>query len=119
MSSRTKTLMLAAAALLLAATQAQVTAQAQTKWNLPSAYPNDNPHVENLALFAKDVAEATGGKLQIQVHGGASLFKGPEIKRAVATGQAQTGEVLISILENENPIYGIDVVPFLATSFSD
>src|SRR4029079_5658757 len=94
-------------------------ASAQTKWNLPAAYPNDNPHVENLALFAKDVAEATGGKLQIQVHGGASLFKGPESRRAVATGQAQTGEILISILENESPIFGIDVVPFLATSFPE
>ncbi len=93
------------------------TASAQTKWNLPSAYPNDNPHVENLNAFAKDVADATGGKLQITVHGGASLFKGPEIKRAVATGQAQAGEILISILENESPIFGIDVVPFLATSF--
>src|SRR4051812_44010797 len=95
------------------------TASAQTKWNLPSAYPNDNPHVENLNAFAKDVAEATGGKLQITVHGGASLFKGPEIKRAVATGQAQAGEILISILENESPIFGIDVVPFLATSFPE
>jgi TRAP-type C4-dicarboxylate transport system substrate-binding protein len=95
------------------------TASAQTKWNLPSAYPNDNPHVENLNDFAKDVASATGGKLTIAVHGGASLFKGPEIKRAVATGQAQAGEVLISILENEDPIYGIDVVPFLATSFPE
>ena len=94
-------------------------ASAQTKWNLPSAYPNDNPHVENLRAFAKDVADATGGKLAITVHGGASLFKGPEIKRAVATGQAQAGEVLISILENEDPIYGIDVVPFLATSFPE
>src|SRR5712671_398620 len=95
------------------------TASAQTKWNLPSAYPNDNPHVENLNAFAKDVSDATGGKLQIAVHAGASLFKGPEIKRAVATGQAQTGEILISILENESPIYGIDVVPFLATSFPE
>src|SRR6266513_1212401 len=95
------------------------TASAQTKWNLPSAYPNDNPHVENLNAFAKDVSDATGGKLQIAVHGGASLFKGPEIKRAVATGQAQAGEILISILENESPIYGIDVVPFLATSFPE
>ena len=94
-----------------------VTASAQTKWNLPSAYPNDNPHVENLNAFAKDVAAATGGKLQIAVHGGASLFKGPEIKRAVASGQAQAGESLISIYENEDPIYGIDSVPFLATSF--
>jgi TRAP-type C4-dicarboxylate transport system substrate-binding protein len=92
---------------------------AQTKWNLPSAYPIDNPHLENLSAFAKDVSDATGGKLQIAIHAGASLFKGPEIKRAVATGQAQTGEVLISILENEDPIFGIDVVPFLATSFPE
>src|SRR5215212_7079844 len=92
-------------------------AAAQTKWNLPGAYPSDNPHTENLSLFAKDVADATGGKLQIAVHANASLFKAPEIKRAVQTGQAQMGEVLISLHENEDPIYGLDVVPFLATSF--
>jgi TRAP-type C4-dicarboxylate transport system substrate-binding protein len=92
-------------------------ASAQTKWNLPSGYPIDNPHLENLAAFVKDVSDGTGGKLQIQLHAGASLFKMDQIKRAVATGQAQTGEFLVSILENENPIYGIDVVPFLATSF--
>lgn len=113
MTVRLKVLAVLASALALAA----VPASAQTKWNLPSAYPNDNPHVENLNAFAKQVAELTGGKLNIAIHGGASLFKGPEIKRAVATGQAQAGEVLISILENENPIYGVDVVPFLATSF--
>jgi TRAP-type C4-dicarboxylate transport system substrate-binding protein len=94
-------------------------ALAQTKWNLPAAYPPDNPHSENLVLFAKDVAEATGGKLQITVHAGASLFKAPEIKRAVQTGQAQMGEVLISLHENEDPIYGVDVIPFLATSYPE
>jgi len=92
---------------------------AQTKWNLPGAYPSDNPHSENLVLFAKDVETATGGKLVITVHPNASLFKAPEIKRAVASGQAQMGEVLMSIHENEDPIFGIDVVPFLATSFAD
>ena len=92
---------------------------AQTKWNLPAAYPADNPHSENLVLFAKDVETATGGKLQITVHPGAALFKAPEIKRAVASGQAQMGEVLISLHENEDPVFGIDVVPFLATSFAD
>jgi TRAP-type C4-dicarboxylate transport system substrate-binding protein len=92
---------------------------AQTKWNLPAAYPPDNPHSENLALFAKDVAAATDNKLQIAVHAGASLFKAPEIKRAVQTGQAQIGEVLISLHENEDPIYGVDVIPFLATSYPE
>ena len=92
-------------------------AAAQTKWNLPAAYPADNPHTVNLNAFAKDVNGLTGGKLQVTVHAGASLFKAPEIKRAVMTGQAQMGEVLISIHENEDPIYGLDVVPFLATSY--
>ena len=86
-----------------------VPAMAQTKWNLPAAYPADNPHSVNLTGFAKDVADLTGGKLQITVHAAASLFKAPEIKRAVATGQAQAGEVLISLHENEDPLFGIDV----------
>ncbi|MCC7049332.1 MAG: TRAP transporter substrate-binding protein [Alphaproteobacteria bacterium] len=92
---------------------------AQTKWNLPAAYPTDNFHSENLVAFAKDVEAATGGKMVITVHANASLFKAPEIKRAVLTGQAQMGEVLMSIHENEDPLFGIDVVPFLATSFAD
>jgi TRAP-type C4-dicarboxylate transport system substrate-binding protein len=94
-------------------------AAAQTKWNLPAAYPADNFHSENLAAFAKDVAAGSGGKLEITVHPNASLFKAPEIKRAVQTGQAQAGEVLISLHENEDPMFGVDVVPFLATSFAD
>jgi TRAP-type C4-dicarboxylate transport system substrate-binding protein len=94
-------------------------ASAQTKWNLPAGYPADNPHSENLIAFGKDVDAATGGKIQITVHPAASLFKAPEIKRAVQTGQAQIGEVLISIHENEDPMFGIDVVPFLATSFPE
>lgn len=92
-------------------------ALAQTKWNLPAAYPSDNFHSENLVQFGKDVEAATGGKLSITVHANAALFKAPEIKRAVQTGQAQAGEVLMSLHENEDPLYGIDTVPFLATSF--
>jgi TRAP-type C4-dicarboxylate transport system substrate-binding protein len=94
-------------------------ASAQTKWNLPSGYPASNPHTENLVLFAEDVKKATGGKLEIAVHANASLFKVPEIKKAVQTGQAQMGELLMSLLENEDPIFGADVVPFLASSWSD
>ena len=109
----------AALGLFAAAALSVAPAAAQTKWNLPAAYPANNPHSENLVLFSKDVAAATGGKLEITVHPGASLFKAPDIKRAVQTGQAQAGEVLISIHENEDPVFGIDVVPFLATSFSD
>ncbi|WP_420102679.1 TRAP transporter substrate-binding protein [Bosea sp. (in: a-proteobacteria)] len=112
-----RTLTAAAFALGVSALALAAPAAAQTKWNLPNAYPSDNPHTENLALFAKDVEAATGGKLQITVHANAVLFKAPEIKRAVASGQAQMGEILMSLHENEDPVFGIDVVPFLATSF--
>lgn len=101
----------------IAALASTVPAAAQTKWNLASAYPADNFHTENLAQFAKDVEAASGGKLAVTLQPNAVLFKAPEIKRAVATGQVQAGEVLISIHENEDPIFGVDVVPFLATSY--
>ena len=110
-----RTLLAAAAAVALTTAPAL----AQTKWNLPAAYSDTNFHTENLVEFAKEVDRLTNGKLKITVHGGASLFKAPEIKRAVATGQAQVGEVLLSIHENENALFGIDVVPFLANSFPD
>ncbi|MEN3150200.1 TRAP transporter substrate-binding protein [Neorhizobium sp. IRAMC:178] len=103
-----------AGAALLAAGGA---AFAQTAWVLPSAYPPANYHVQNLSQFASDVDAASKGALKITIHPNASLFKAPDIKRAVQTGQAQAGEVLISLHENENPVFGIDVVPFLATSF--
>ncbi len=95
------------------------TALAQTKWDLPAAYPATNFHTENITQFAKDVDAASAGKLKIQVHAAASLFKAPEIKRAVQGGQAQIGEVLLVNFENEDPIYGLDGVPFLATSYKD
>ncbi len=94
-------------------------ASAQTKWDFPTAYPANNFHTENIAQFAGDVEKATGGKLKITVHANASLFKATEIKRAVQGGQAQIGEVLLVNFENENPIYGADGIPFLATSFAD
>ena len=93
------------------------TASAQTKWDLPAAYPANNFHTENLTQFAADVDKATGGKLKITVHANASLFKAPEIKRAVQGGQAQMGEILMANFQNEWQIFGVDGLPFLADSY--
>jgi TRAP-type C4-dicarboxylate transport system substrate-binding protein len=103
------------AALLLSG--AALAVSAQTKWDLPAGYPAGNPHTQNLNQFAADIAKASGGKLTVTVHPGGALFKAPEIKRAVQTGQAQVGEVLMSLLDNENPIFGADSLPFVATGF--
>ena len=73
---------------------------------MPTAYPATNFHTENIQQFASDVDKATGGKLKITVHANASLFKAPEIKRAVQGGQAQIGEILLVNFENEDPFFG-------------
>ncbi len=90
---------------------------AQTKWDLAAAYAPSNFHTQNLTQFAADVEKATGGKLKITVHSNASLFKAPEIKRAVQTGGAQMGEILLANFQNEWQIFGADGVPFLADSY--
>ena len=92
-------------------------ASAQTKWDLPAAYPAGNFHSENLVQFAADVDKATAGKLKITVHANASLFKAPEIKRAVQGGQAQMGEILLANFQNEWQVFGADGLPFLADSY--
>jgi TRAP-type transport system periplasmic protein len=96
---------------------ASTSAFAQTKWDLPAAYAASNFHTENLVTFANDVEKATGGKLKVVVHANASLFKAPEIKRAVQGGQAQMGEILMTNFENEDAIFGVSGVPFIATSY--
>ena len=103
--------------LVYASTLAASAAFAQTKWDLPTGYGTNTFQTENVQKFADDVAKATNGKLKITVHAGASLYKMPEIKRAVQSGQTQAGEFILSAYSNENPIYGVDSIPFLATSY--
>ncbi len=93
------------------------TPAAAEKWDMPLAYAATNYHSENAADFAKCVGVGTKGALEIVTHPSGSLFKGNEIKRAVQTGQAPIGERLLSAHANENAIFGIDSIPFLATSF--
>ena len=101
-----------AAGLVLAAGAAQA-----ENWDMPMAYADSNYHSQTGKAFAQCVGTATGGDITITVHAGGSLFKGNEIKRAVQTGQAPIGERLLSAHQNENAIFGIDSVPFLATNF--
>ena len=104
--------LLAMAAISIASTTA-----AQTRWDLPAAYPAGNYHTQNIQQFADEVDKSTSGALKITVHANASLFKAPEIKRAVQGGQAQLGEILLANFQNEWQLFGADGLPFLADSF--
>lgn len=94
-------------------------AEAQTAWDMPTPYGDSVFHTRNIVQFAEDVRSATGGGLDITVHSAGSLFGHAEIKDAVRRGLAPIGEVLISRLANENPVFGVDSIPFLADSYDD
>jgi TRAP-type transport system periplasmic protein len=92
---------------------------AQTKWDLPTGYAVGSFQTENVQLFANEVDKATAGKLKITLHANGSLYKANEIKRAVQTGQTPAGEFLLSGAANENPLFGADSIPFLATNYAE
>ena len=94
-------------------------AYAQTTWDMPTPYPDATFHTKNIVEFAKAVEEKSGGELKITVHSAGSLFPHGEIKNAVRSGQVNIGEFFLSLIANENPAFGIDSIPFLATSYPE
>ena len=95
-----------------------IPATAET-WDMPTPYPDATFHTKNIHEFAKDIENATGGDLAIKVHSAGSLFKHPEISKAVRSGQVPAGEFFLSLLANDNPAFGADSLPFLATSYDE
>ncbi|MEQ8896845.1 MAG: TRAP transporter substrate-binding protein [Roseovarius sp.] len=100
------------------ATATALPASAET-WDMPTPYPDATFHTVNISEFASDVSEATDGGLEITVHSAGSLFKHPEISKAVRSGQVPIGEFFLSLLANDNAAFGADSLPFLATSYED
>ncbi len=92
-------------------------ASAATKWDMPTPYGDGTHHTKNVIQFAADVKGVTNGDLNIVVHSGASLFKHPEIHRAVKTGQVAIGEIFMGLLGNKEPVFKVDNIPFLASDF--
>lgn len=104
----------AAMALAIAATS---TSYASTRWDMATPYVDSTHHTQNIRQFAEDVKAATDGELDIVIHSGGSLIKHKEITRAVRSRQVPIGEVFVGILGNEDPVFKLDNLPFLATNF--
>ncbi len=106
---------MSAAAVVVCSTTA---VQAET-WRMATAYPETNFHTLNIQQFVQDINAATDGQLAITVHSNGSLIRPSEIKNSVRSRQVETGEFLISALANENPLFAVDAVPFMAVSHED
>jgi len=92
-------------------------AHAAEKWNMSAEQPDGNYITGVAKAFADDVGKATKGELEIKVHSNSVLFKRPDLKRAVQTGQVPVGDVLISVLGNEDAMFEADAVPLMARDF--
>lgn len=92
-------------------------AVAQTTWNMATPYPESEFHTRNIQEFVSDVNKLSNGELTITVHSAQSLFKHPEIPRAVRTGQVEMGETLMANLANQSPVFQVDAIPFLVTGY--
>ena len=86
------------------------------RWDMAAAYSPKEYITSSYIAFAKKVTKSTGGALKIVVHPSGSLVKGAEIFGAVESGKVPIGEILLGAHADKNPIFGIDTVPFLATS---
>lgn len=108
---------------LILATAATLTlasgAYAATEWDMPTPYGDRTFHTVNIRDFAEDVATRTNGELKITVHANGSLIGHAEIKNSVRRGIVPMGELIMSRLANENPIYDVDSVPYLAASYDE
>jgi len=105
--------------LVLAAGLALSGTSAAQSWNMATPYPDATFHTQNIREFVADIEDATDGALSVTVHSAGSLIKHPQIKRGVRTGQVQMGEVFISLLGSEDPMFAVDSIPFLATSYGE
>lgn len=101
--------LLGAAALCCAAV-----AQAQTKWDMPVSWPDNNFHTRNAVKFADTVRERTDGRVDITVHSGGALgLKGPESLRAVRDGIVPIAEMNLSQQSGDMPLLSLETMPFL------
>lgn len=98
---------------------APVATSAAEKWNIATPYPDASYVTSIVREFADTVRQDTNGEIDITVHAGASLYKLPEIKRAVQTGQIAGGELLLGALANEDAIFGVAMMPFLTRDLQD
>jgi len=92
-------------------------AQAQTKWDLPTPYSDGEFHTRNVRQFAENVKTDTNGALEITVHSNQSLIKHADVLRAVSTGQVNIAEFLLGQFSNEDPVFAADNVPFVAPGY--
>lgn len=114
MSTLTHRIAIITGALLLGLTGA---AQADTQWIMATGYPQESFFTKNIEKFIEEIETKSHGELTIDLRANGTLIKHDAIKRAVQTGQVQIGEIRPSVYGNEDPMYILDSLPGVATTY--
>ncbi len=97
-----------------------VRAQAATKLDLATVWPDGNFHTVNAKAFAEEVKKATNGGVEISVKAGGQLgFKGPEQLRAVRDGLVPMADILNIQQVGDEPMLGIEGIPFISNNIEE
>ena len=108
-----------AAAALVAFGLPGLAAAQQHRMNLADAYPQTEFINQNMQKWGEEIRAATNGAVQINMHFAGSLFKNPDIKRAVQTGQVEFGTQLMQNLGPEKRLFELDGLPFFVNSYDE
>jgi TRAP-type C4-dicarboxylate transport system substrate-binding protein len=87
------------------------------EWIMASGYPDNNFHTKNISMFIKEIESGTGGKLKITLNSNGTLIKLDATKRAVQAGQIPIGEIRLGVYGNEDPMYVLAGLPFIAPNY--
>lgn len=95
-------------------------AASPTQIDLSTVLPEGNFHTQNAKMYSEEVAKATEGEVQIQIHSGGSLgFKGPDHLHAVGDGLVGMADIHISQQAGDEPILAAETIPFLVNDIKE
>jgi len=104
----------------LAATSAALmvpsVARANAQLRAASYYGESNFQGRNFRTFVNEVLSESPDPVSIDMHFSGSLVKLPDMKTAIRTNQIMFGDLLLSAFGNEDFVFGLDAVPFLANT---
>jgi C4-dicarboxylate-binding protein DctP len=79
-------------------------------------FPPTHHTAQNLEQFAKEVAAATKGRVEVQNFGAAQLFKPNQNHPAVASGKVEAAAILSFQWGGTIPEMSVTIIPYLMTS---
>lgn len=82
-----------------------------------SGYPDNNYLTQTVRDFIADAEKRSQGQFKITLHNNQSLVKLPDIMRAVQSNQVALGDIRLGNHGNQDPVYIVDAIPFLASDY--